>query len=74
MSAWELGTRKAIHEDIGVSRANRPMFRGQCHVQATPNETGLGVQEQPLTTVALATILTDEPRRLCGHCFPTRDR
>lgn len=74
MSAWELGKRKAVHEDIGVSRANRPIFRGQCHVSATPNEGGLGVQETPLPDAALAAVLLYDPRRLCAWCFPTRDR
>lgn len=74
MSVWVLGTRKGVHEDTGVSRANRPLFRRQCNVSATPNEGGLGVVETPLGDEELARVLLFEPRRLCGHCFPTVDR
>jgi hypothetical protein len=67
VSIWTGGKRKGVHEDRGVSRASLPLFRGQCHFGQVRDITQLDDAE-------LARILRDEPRRLCGHCFPVVDR
>lgn len=66
MAFWVAGRRKAVHEDQGVSRANRPLFRGRCQV-----DHRFAVE---ITAEEFARIASQEPRRLCGHDFPTRDR
>ncbi|HLA15263.1 MAG TPA: hypothetical protein VJZ72_00055 [Candidatus Limnocylindrales bacterium] len=70
-SAWVVGRRRAVHESQGVSRANRPLFRGRCNVDAS-EDADPPLRE--LTDHEFAQIVAAEPRRLCGHDYPTRDR
>lgn len=71
MAVWVTGRRRAVHKDRGVSRASRPLFFGRCGVDASLMAL-FPVRE--IDDAELAEIIRDEPRRLCGHDFPTRDR
>lgn len=71
MAAWIVGKRRAVHEDRGVSRAGWPLFNGRCHVNASPFAL---FPPREIDDTELARIVREEPRRLCGHDYPTRNR
>jgi hypothetical protein len=56
-----VGKRKGVHRLAGD-----PGFTGSCHV-------GFAAAREYLTADQLAAIVTATPRRLCGHCYRTRD-
>ena len=71
MATWVSGRRRAVHEDRGVSRANRPLFHGRCGVD---DSLTAAFPPREIDDTELARIAREEPRRLCGHDFPTVNR
>lgn len=56
-----VGRRKGVHRLVDDPKAS-----GSCHVGTFSDEY--------LTAEQFAAIVMDDPRRLCGHDYPVKDR